>query len=189
MLARFMQREKRFIHSEKIAFLVLPLILMPLVFEMILHALHPEWFDLHRDTILIANILYIVLARFTMLDAAVYIFSRSKNHVQPGPDTDRTALSGSDDHHHCLLCGTFQYVRCLFSFSPELAIPAGKFEDDTGTQSRDLYVHLHSDFYDIGFGRLDTSDTACNDRSYLGGYSRCDSGRCLCRHCDLCASE
>ena len=81
MLGKFLQREKRLIKSEMIAFVVLPLVLLPLAVEVVLHGMYPEWFDLNRDKILIANILYIVLARFTMLDAAVYIFSRSKNHV------------------------------------------------------------------------------------------------------------
>ncbi|WP_294952365.1 ion channel [Sulfurovum sp.] len=81
MLAKFMQREKRFIKSEKIAFLVLPLVLLPLAIELVVHGMQPEWFEVHRDEILIANIIYIVLARFTMLDTAVYIFSRSKNHI------------------------------------------------------------------------------------------------------------
>ena len=81
MLTKFLQREKRFIKSEKIAFLVLPLILLPLSVEMLLHEMQPEWFELHAEKILIANILYIMIARFMMLDAAVYIFSRSKNHV------------------------------------------------------------------------------------------------------------
>jgi len=81
MLGKFLQREKRLIKSEVIAFFVLPLVLLPLVFEVLLHGMRPEWFDLYREKILIANILYIVLARFTMLDTAVYIFSRSKNHV------------------------------------------------------------------------------------------------------------
>jgi len=76
-----MQRKKRFIHSERIAFLVLPLVLLPLAFELVLHGMRTEWFEVHRDTILIANILYIVIARFTMLDTAVYIFSRSQNHI------------------------------------------------------------------------------------------------------------
>lgn len=76
-----MQREKRFIKSEKIAFLVLPLVLLPLAIELVVHGMQPEWFEVHRDEILIANIIYIVLARFTMLDTAVYIFSRSKNHI------------------------------------------------------------------------------------------------------------
>ncbi len=81
MLGTFLQREKRLIKSEVIAFVVLPLVLLPLAMEVVLHGMRPEWFDLYREKILIANILYIVVARFTMLDTAVYIFSRSKNHV------------------------------------------------------------------------------------------------------------
>ncbi len=81
MLTRFMQRENRFIHSEKMAFLLLPMVLIPLLLELGLHSIKPEWFALHRDQILIANILYIVIARFAMLDTAVYIFSRTKSHV------------------------------------------------------------------------------------------------------------
>lgn len=81
MFMKFVQREKRFIKSEKIAFWVLPLILLPLVVEALLHQMHPDWFALHNETILIVNILYIVLGRFMMLDAAVYIFSKSKKHV------------------------------------------------------------------------------------------------------------
>ncbi len=76
-----MQRENRFIHSEKIAFLVLPFVLMPLLLEIGLHSVKPEWFALHREQILIVNILYIVIARFAMLDTAVYIFSATKSHV------------------------------------------------------------------------------------------------------------
>ena len=81
MLTKFMQRENRFIHSEKMAFLLLPMVLIPLLLELALHSIKPEWFALHREQILIANILYIVIARFTMLDTAVYIFSRTKSHV------------------------------------------------------------------------------------------------------------
>jgi len=81
MLNKFMQREKRFVKSEKIAFIVLPMVLLPLAIEVVIHGIYPAWFKLHADEILIANIIYIVLARFTMLDMAVYIFSRSKNHV------------------------------------------------------------------------------------------------------------
>ena len=81
MLTKFMQRENRFIHSEKMAFFILPMVLIPLLLELALHSIKPEWFALHREQILIANILYIVIARFAMLDTAVYIFSRTKNHV------------------------------------------------------------------------------------------------------------
>ena len=81
MLNKFMQREKRFVKSEKIAFIVLPMVLLPLAIEVVIHGIYPAWFKLHADEILLADIIYIVLARFTMLDTAVYIFSRSKNHV------------------------------------------------------------------------------------------------------------
>ena len=81
MLNKFMQRKKRFVKSEKIAFIVLPMVLLPLAIEVVTHGIYPAWFKLYADEILIANIIYIVLARFTMLDTAVYIFSRSKNHV------------------------------------------------------------------------------------------------------------
>jgi len=76
-----MQREKRLIHSDKMAFLALPLVLIPLLLELIFHGIEPKWFEVYRDEILIVNILYIVIARFAMLDTAIYIFSRSKNHV------------------------------------------------------------------------------------------------------------
>jgi hypothetical protein len=81
MLAKFLQREKRFIKSEKVAFLVLPMVLLPLLIELFLHSRYTPLFDMYKDEILIGNIFYIVLARFGVLDAAVYIFSRSKNHV------------------------------------------------------------------------------------------------------------
>jgi len=81
MLTKFIQREKRLIRTEKIAFLILPLVLVPLLLELGLHSAYPQWFTLHRDGILLANIFYIVLARFFVLDAAVYIFSRSTYHV------------------------------------------------------------------------------------------------------------
>ena len=81
MLTTFLQREKRFVKSEKIAFFVLPLILLPLLFELLLHERYTVWFDSYHDEVLIANIAFIVLARFAVLDTAVYIFSRSKNHI------------------------------------------------------------------------------------------------------------
>ena len=81
MLTTFLQREKRFVKSEKIAFLVLPLILIPLLIELLLHGRYAAWFDSYHDEVLIANIAFIVLARFAVLDTAVYIFSRSKSHI------------------------------------------------------------------------------------------------------------
>jgi len=81
MLTKFLQREKRFIKSEKVTFFVLPLILLPLLFEMLLQGRYMVWFDSYHDEVFIANIVFIVLARFAVLDTAVYIFSRSKNHI------------------------------------------------------------------------------------------------------------
>lgn len=81
MLAKLTQRKWRFIHNEKIAFLLLPLVLIPLAIELVLHNQFSRWFNLYQDEMLIANIVYIVVARFAMLDTAIYIFSRSKNHV------------------------------------------------------------------------------------------------------------
>jgi len=81
LLKRYTQRENRLIRNEKIAFLLLPLVLIPLLFEVTLLWFNHEWFALHREGILIANVLYIVIARFSMLDTAVYIFSSSKSHV------------------------------------------------------------------------------------------------------------
>ncbi len=81
MLTTFLQREKRFVKSEKIAFLVLPLILIPLLIELLLYGRYAAWFDSYHDEVLIANIAFIVLARFAVLDTAVYIFSRSKSHI------------------------------------------------------------------------------------------------------------
>jgi len=81
MLMKFMKRENRFIYNENMAFLLLPMVLLPLFLEVILHNLKPELFDLYRDEILISNIIYIIIARFAMLDTAIYIFSRTKSNV------------------------------------------------------------------------------------------------------------
>jgi len=59
MLARFLQREKRFIKSEKIAFLVLPLVLLPLLLEVVLHGRYGVWFGEYKDEILIGNMLWV----------------------------------------------------------------------------------------------------------------------------------
>lgn len=77
---KYFQREKRYIKNINIAFLVIPLILLPLLFEWYLHTKELTFFTTYHDEILIANIFYIVIARFALLDSAIYIFSRSKHH-------------------------------------------------------------------------------------------------------------
>ena len=77
----YFQRERKFLTEIKSVFLFLPMVLSPLVVEWLLHIYNPEIFISYKDEILLVNIAYIVLARFVLLDTAVYIFSRSKHTV------------------------------------------------------------------------------------------------------------
>ncbi len=52
MLAKFMQREKRFIKNEKVAFLILPLVLVPILFETLLYEKYIVWFGSYQDEVL-----------------------------------------------------------------------------------------------------------------------------------------
>ena len=81
MLQKYTNRKTRFIVNEKIAFLILPLILLPILFEFFLNHINPLFFKTYHDEILIVNIIYIVVARFAILDTGIYIFSRSTFHV------------------------------------------------------------------------------------------------------------
>ncbi len=81
MLKRFVERKKRYIVSEGSAFFLMPLVLLPLLFEYYFHNDYKNYFNAHKDAIVLVNVAYIVIARFLMLDSAVYIFSRSKHHV------------------------------------------------------------------------------------------------------------
>lgn len=80
MLSRLAQRKNRWIKSDNIAFAILPLVLLPLLPQIYLQHAYAEWFLAHRDTIMFLDILYIVLARFLLLDTAIYIFSHVKRH-------------------------------------------------------------------------------------------------------------
>ena len=80
MLNRFVQRKNRYIRSENIAFLILPMVLLPLLPQIWLSDRYHEWFFENRDTIMFLNIAYIVIARILLLDTAIYIFSHSKRH-------------------------------------------------------------------------------------------------------------
>ncbi len=75
----FFQRKKRYVNDIKIAFLILPLVLLPLLFEWWFYQQERELFLIYKDNILLLNIIYIVLARFALLDMAIYIFSCSKH--------------------------------------------------------------------------------------------------------------
>ncbi len=80
-MTRYLQRKKRYIKSINIAFLVIPILLIPPLLEWDLDLRESAFFTQYYDEILVANILYIVLARFLLLDSAIFIFSRSKYHV------------------------------------------------------------------------------------------------------------
>ncbi|SFV70447.1 hypothetical protein MNB_SM-5-1256 [hydrothermal vent metagenome] len=76
----YLQRKKRYIKDVNAAFLIIPMILLPLLFEWYFHIEESAIFATYHDEILVANIFYIVLMRFALLDSAIYIFSRSKHH-------------------------------------------------------------------------------------------------------------
>lgn len=76
----YFQREKRFIDTINLAYIFIPIILLPLLLEWYLHIHNNSFFIEYHDEILIANIVYIVIARFALLDTAIYIFSRSNHH-------------------------------------------------------------------------------------------------------------
>ncbi len=80
-MTNYLQRKKRYIKSVNIAFLVIPILLLPPLLEWYLDLKESAFFTQYYDEILVANILYIVLARFLLLDSAIFIFSRSKYHV------------------------------------------------------------------------------------------------------------
>jgi len=81
MLKRFVERKKRLLVTEQSAFFLMPLVLLPLLIEYYLFNDYKSFFLTHKDEVVLINVAYIVLARFLMLDSAVYIFSRSKHHV------------------------------------------------------------------------------------------------------------
>jgi len=83
---QFMGREYRYIRDINIAYIVLPLVLLPLLFELGLHLGNVPFFETNRKIFLFIDILYIILARFALLDTALFIFSHSPH------TTNRTIL-------------------------------------------------------------------------------------------------
>ncbi len=77
----FLERENRYIKNINLAFLFIPMILLPLIVEWYFHTNENVFFIHYKDEILIVNIIYIVLGRFLLLDSAIYIFSHSKHKV------------------------------------------------------------------------------------------------------------
>ena len=77
----YFERERRFLKSVTVVYLLLPLLLLPLLFEWWFHLQESTLFLEYKHEILLVNILYIVIVRFALLDTAIYLFSRSKHTV------------------------------------------------------------------------------------------------------------
>ncbi len=75
----FLKPKKRLLYNVQIAFIFLPFVLVPILLEWGFSLYNPAFFDEFKDVFLMLNVLYIVLARFALLDSALYIFSHT-NH-------------------------------------------------------------------------------------------------------------
>ena len=80
MINQFVNRPNRYIRNENIAFLILPMVLLPLLPQYLFLDRYHDWFFRNRDIIIVLNIIYIVIARIILLDTAIYIFSHSKRY-------------------------------------------------------------------------------------------------------------
>jgi len=78
-LFRLKEIEKRYIYDTNSAYLILPLILVPILVELGFHMIYSGFFELHKEFFLIIDIIYIVLARFMLLDSALYVFTHTKH--------------------------------------------------------------------------------------------------------------
>ena len=71
--------KRRYIYDVHIAFLILPLLLTPILVELVFYFNEIDFFIKHKEAFLFGDILYIVLARFILLDTALYIFTHTKH--------------------------------------------------------------------------------------------------------------
>ena len=75
----FLKPKKRLLYNIHTAFILLPLILLPILIEWGFSLYNPAFFHDFKDIFLIVNVLFIVIARFALLDSALYIFSHTKH--------------------------------------------------------------------------------------------------------------
>jgi len=70
---------KQYIYRPSLTYapLLLPLILVPLFGEWAWKIYYPVFFDEKKEVFLVANIIYIVIVRLALLDAMLFLFSRS----------------------------------------------------------------------------------------------------------------
>ena len=71
--------KRRYIYDVHIAFLILPLLLTPILVELVFYFNEVDFFLKHKEAFLFGDILYIVLSRFILLDTALYIFTHTKH--------------------------------------------------------------------------------------------------------------
>ncbi|BAO44913.1 ion channel [Thiolapillus brandeum] len=69
----------KYIHHPSLTYapLLLPLILVPLLGEWAWKTYHPVFFSRNKELFLVADIIYIVIVRLALLDAMLFLFSRS----------------------------------------------------------------------------------------------------------------
>jgi len=77
----FLKPKKRYVYNINIAFVVLPLVLLPIFLEFIFKLMHFNFFIDYEDIFLFGDIIYIVIARFLLLDSAIYIFTHTKHAI------------------------------------------------------------------------------------------------------------
>ena len=75
----FLKPKKRLLYNVHIAFILLPLVLVPILIEWGFSLYNPAFFEEYKDLFLIADVVFIVIARFALLDSALYIFTHTKH--------------------------------------------------------------------------------------------------------------
>ena len=75
----FLKPKKRLLYNVNLAFILLPLILVPIMIEWLFSLYNQSFFDKFKDIFLMLNVFYIVIARFALLDSALYIFTHTKH--------------------------------------------------------------------------------------------------------------
>jgi hypothetical protein len=74
---RFFGKNVHYVKDIKLIFLLLPIVLLPLLVELWMHLSGMSVIEEYKKFFLGIDILYIVLARFALLDTALYLFSHS----------------------------------------------------------------------------------------------------------------
>lgn len=75
----FVKPKKRLLYNVYMAFTLLPVVLVPILIEWGFSLYNPTFFCEFKDIFLILNVLYIVIARFALLDSALYVFTHTKH--------------------------------------------------------------------------------------------------------------